>query len=59
MAKQNHFPLAMTNTGEPLEMGPKKGITSADSGPPILEVTQPIETKEPLEIRTPSSVTGI
>lgn len=59
MAKKNYFPLALMNTGEPSEMSPKKGITSDDSGPPILEVTQPLEPKEPLEIRQPSSVTVI
>ncbi|MCM3668990.1 hypothetical protein M3181_08245 [Mesobacillus maritimus] len=59
MAKQNHVPLAMMNTGEPSEMSPSKGITSAGFWPPILEVTQPLETKEPLEIRQPSSETVI
>lgn len=59
MAKQNNFPFAMMNMGEPSEMSPKTGINSAETGPPILEVTQPLEPKEPLEIRQPSSATEI
>lgn len=59
MAKQNNFPLAMTNMGEPSEMIPIKEVTYSESVSPIIEVTQPLESKEPLEIRKPSSVTLI
>ncbi|MCM3164332.1 MULTISPECIES: hypothetical protein [Bacillaceae] len=59
MTKQSNFPLAMTNMGEPSEMSPIKEITYEDTGSPIIEVTQPLTSKEPLEIRKPSSVTLI
>lgn len=59
MAKQNTFPLAMNNMGEPSEMSPIRDITYSESRSPILEVTEPLESKEPFEIRNPSSVTVI
>lgn len=60
MSKENNkFPLAMTNIGEPSEMSPIKKFTNAESGSPFIEITQPLESKELLEIRNPSSVTLI
>lgn len=59
LAKQNRVPLAMNDVGVPSEMSPMNEITNSDSKLPIIEVNQPVESKDPLEIRNPSSVTVI
>lgn len=58
MAKQNTLSSAITNMGEPSEMSPIKDVTNTEKTP-IFEVQQPLESKGPLEIRNPSSVTVI
>lgn len=57
MATQKNFPLAMTHMGEPAEMSPINDITNTEIKSPIVEVNQPLEIKDLLEIRRPRSVT--
>lgn len=59
LAKQNRVPLAKSDEGVPSEMSPIKEITNPDLNTPIVEVNQPIESKDPLEIKNPSAVTVI
>ncbi|MEH7095578.1 hypothetical protein [Neobacillus vireti] len=54
MDKQNNFPSAMNNMGEPAEMNPQK---NSQSRAPMVEVNQSTEPQDPLEIRDRSSVT--
>lgn len=59
MANQNTSPLVMTNMGKPSEISPIKDITFSRINPPMLEVTQPLKSREPIEIREPSSIPRI
>lgn len=59
LAKQNTFPTAKINISEHSEMSPINEITNSEKKSPIMEVTQDLESKTPLEIRNPSSVTVI
>lgn len=53
MAKQNEFPSAMNDTGMPTEMSPAKDLTNTETNTPIVEVNQPWESQDLLEIRNP------
>ncbi|MBS4214536.1 MULTISPECIES: hypothetical protein [Neobacillus] len=57
MEKENKFPEAMNDMGTPAEMSPVKDITDADSKAPMVEVNQPVDAQDPLEIRSRGSVT--
>ncbi|WP_042353609.1 hypothetical protein [Bacillus rubiinfantis] len=59
LAKQKNFPLAMSDMGEPAEMSPIGNITNVEINSPIVEVNQPFEVKDPVEIRNQGSVTVI
>ncbi|MEH7548001.1 MULTISPECIES: hypothetical protein [Bacillaceae] len=52
MEKQNKFPIPMNDMGEPSEMSPEN-----ESKAPMVEVNQPTDTQDPLEIRDRASVT--
>ena len=52
--KQNEFPSAMNDMGEPAEMSP---VNDSQSMAPMVEVNQPTEPQDPLEIRDRASVT--
>ena len=54
MEKQNNFPSAMNDVGEPAEMSP---ANDSQSRAPMVEVNQSTEPKDPLEIRDRASVT--
>ncbi|MEH7121402.1 hypothetical protein V7128_28980 [Neobacillus vireti] len=54
MDKQNNFPTAMNDTGEPAEMTP---ANDSQSRAPMVEVNRPTEPQDPLEIRDRASVT--
>ncbi|MEH7417939.1 hypothetical protein V7266_21940 [Neobacillus drentensis] len=54
MDKQNKFSTSMNDMGEPSEMSPIN-----ESEAPMVEVNQPTETQDPLEIRDSASVTII
>jgi len=55
LEKENKFPVPMNDMGEPQEMSP-----AADkSETPFIEVDQPIQSQDPLEIRDSSAVAGI
>lgn len=54
MDKQNNFPSAMNDMGEPAEMTP---ADDSQSRAPMLEVNQSTEPQDPLEIRDRASVT--
>lgn len=59
LAKSKDFPLAMNDMGEPTEMSPIGNITNVEIKSPIVEVDQPFEVKDPVEIRNQESVTVI
>jgi hypothetical protein len=52
--KQNNFPSAMNDMGEPAEMSP---ANDSQSRAPMVEVNQSTEPQDPLEIRDRASVT--
>ena len=54
MDKQNEFPSAMNDMGEPAEMSP---VNDSQSMAPMVEVNQSTEPQDPLEIRDRASVT--
>ena len=54
MDKQNNFPSAMNDMGEPAEMSP---ANDSQSRAPMVEVNQSTEPQDPLEIRDRASVT--
>ncbi|WP_223593961.1 hypothetical protein [Neobacillus bataviensis] len=59
MAKQKNSPSAMKDMGVPTEMSPINDLSGNESNEPIIEVNQPVKSQDPLEIRTPGSVTVI
>ncbi|MGG1677799.1 hypothetical protein ACIFOT_18845 [Neobacillus sp. NRS-1170] len=59
MDKQNKYPTAMNDKGVPTEMSPIRDISSMESNEPILESESTLKSLDPLEIRTPGSVTVI
>ena len=56
--KENNFPNAMNDLGTPAEMSPIKNISDTEAEP-IVEVSQPLKSQDPLEVRSPGSVTVI
>ena len=56
MDKQNTFPSAMNDMGEPAEMTP---ANDSQSRVPMVEVNQPTEPQDPVEIRDRASITVI
>lgn len=53
MTKQNNFPAAMNDMGQPSEMTPLKDGTNVEAKSPMVEVNRPIESHGPLEVRNP------
>ena len=54
MDKQNNFPSAMNDIGEPAEISP---ANDSQTRVPMVEVNQSTEPQDPLEIRDRASVT--
>jgi len=52
--KQSKFPSAMNDMGETVEMSP---VNDSQSRAPMVELNQPTEPQDPLEIRDRASVT--
>ncbi|WP_462413216.1 hypothetical protein [Neobacillus sp. Marseille-QA0830] len=56
MDKQNEFPTAMNDMGEPSEMSPiNEATNNNETETPIIEINQPLKTQNHLEIRNHSS----
>lgn len=53
LTKQNNFPTAMNDMGQPSEMTPLKDGTNVEAKSPMVEVNRPIESHGPLEVRSP------
>jgi hypothetical protein len=53
LTKQNNFPTAMNDMGQPSEMTPLKDGTNVEAKSPMVEVNRPIESHGPLEVRNP------
>ncbi|WP_154663453.1 hypothetical protein [Neobacillus dielmonensis] len=52
MNKQNQFPTAMNDIGQPSEMSPINGAeNNHDTDPPLVEINQPLKTQNHLEVR--------
>ncbi len=50
--KQNQFPTAMNDIGQPSEMSPINGAeNNHDTDPPLVEINQPLKTQNHLEVR--------
>lgn len=58
MAREKNSPWTMKQMVEPEEMSPINEMSDRSTvKPPVIEVTQPIRTVHPLEIREPGSIT--